>query len=347
MPAVNDILDSQNISRLQGVLGIIGSGSSFSAARDTQSQLSVGGGIISSVGSFLESLTTPEGRKAREGFNLNRFSSELNRMNGLLTTSNFFVTIDSPKWLTGDINSPTIVGQATVSEPTDTFSKESNKQKIISTKEIFTSIPLLAHSASIPGLQQEIVNIKRHGYGPSEQVPTNIRFDNITFNFYCDTSGSIFNFFTKWSQNIVNFDYNSFGSKTHNGAFYHEVQYKDWYQTTLNLYVFSPAGSNFAHYIMYKGFPTHIGSVALNWREGTSLLTVPITFTFKTWKSGYLSEGKVDGKNLRNLTLADYLIRSGSVAQAISSFQRPRSIADVINVIGNSSAILRNIGNIF
>lgn len=334
-----DLLSSRNLDRLSAVLGIAGTGNALmNSNASTRDRLALGGALISSVGGFLGGFGG-ERKSSEQGFDIQRFRSAIESMNGVADQSKFLVTIAAPKWARNNAqlaatasNEQQILGangSTTMTRPENQYSN------------IFTSIPFLCHATTLPGIQITPAAVRRYGYGAHEIRPGGVTYEKQTLKFYVDSNYSIIDFFQKWMQAIVNFDIRSTDRRTVQGAFYNEVQYSDNYTTEIDIWTFDKAGNELLRYKLYEAYPVSLGGVEMSWDAKNSLAILPVAFRYKTWASNFVTPGMESG-DLRNLTISDFLIRGGNIMQTISGFNtRVRNVNDIINIVGNVSNITR------
>lgn len=335
--AVGDILASQNLDRLSAVLGLAGTGNALmNSNASTRDRLALGGALISSVGGFLAGFGSAGGPTPSQGFDVQRFSSAVSSHNGLADQSKFLVTISTPQWARNNAdfmnagNGQVLNADGTPSTVTKPYGGS-----------IFTSIPFLCHSTTLPGIQITPAAVRRYGYGAHEIRPGGVTYEKQTLKFYVDSDYAIMEFFQKWMQAVVNFDLNSTDRRTVQGAFYNEIQYSDNYTAEVDIWTFDKAGNELLRYKLYEAYPISIGGVEMSWESRNSIAMLPVAFRYKTWKSNFISPG-MDKGDLRNLTISDFLVRGGNILQTISGFNtRVRNLNDVINIVGNVSNITR------
>lgn len=338
--AVSDILSSSNLNRLSAVLGIAGTGNSLmNSNASTRDRAALGGALIGSVGGFLNSFGQQNGVTPTAGFDVQRFRASIDNLNGVADQSKFLVTISAPKWARNNANQAAVASteqQSLVNGSPVTIERPSSDLT-----NIFTSIPFLCHATTLPGIQVTPVNVRRYGYGAHESKPGGITYEKQILKFYVDSNYSIINFFTKWMQNIVNFDIQSTDRRTVQGAFFNEIQYMDNYTSEIDIWTFDKFGRELLRYKLFEAYPVSIGGVDMAWDSRNSIATIPVMFKFKTWASNFIEPGMESG-DLRNLTIGDFLIRGGNILQTISGFNtRVRNLNDVINVVGNVSTITK------
>lgn len=328
---LSDIFSSQNVTRAGTVAGVFRTAqATLNSAANNRSKTAVAGALITQLGGVINSFNQ-RNPKSTEGFNISNFLSTTSKLSGFVNPSHFMVYITPPKWLraTVNVNSNSFTSQlpVTVTKNLSDFGKV---------------LPFLCTGTQLPGMSISTAAVPHFGYGVTQARPLRAKFDDIFMNFYMDNTSVALDFFTKWFQKIVNFDPDAVGPKTTDGAFYGEVAYQSEYATIVDIYVFDSASARVLHVKLHEAFPTTIGNVELKWGAGSDIAILPITFTYKSWTSNYLTPSTIDKNSLRNLSLGNALIRFGTAATTVSSLlRRPTGIADIINTVRTSSSVVR------
>lgn len=316
---ISDILSSQNLTRAQAVAGVFTTAqATINSSANRGNRAAVAGSLISTVGGILNSFNATK-QRTTEGFNVSDFVSIASKLGGFVNPSHFLVYITPPKW---------VIQQAEKSQA-------SNFNNIL---------PFLCYRAQLPGVVFGSVPVAHFGYSTPQKRPTSPIFEDVTLEFYMDNTGVALDFFTKWLQNIINYDPDAIGSKSKSGAFYNEVSYMENYTTQVDIYLFDATAAEVLHVKLHEAFPLSVGRVNLDWRGQNSIATLPIAMTFRTWSSNFFTPATIDNNSLRNLSLGDALIRIGSGVTTLSSLvRRPTGIADVFNTVRTASSVVRSI----
>lgn len=351
MSGTLDLLNAQNLTRAQAVVGAAAlANRSFAAANVSGAgRAALAGSALTSLGNIFSGFST--NRRTGDGFKINEFTSRINKLGGLAHTSNFLVSITPPPCLRG--NAPEVTTQITATTNNSGTTLEGTQIPIQGAANINQGVNqavkgaaenllFLCSATAIPGVQVQTTDIQPYGYGAIERRPTNAFFNSLRMNYYVDVSSTVYQFFTKWINSIVNFNDSAIGTRTVNGAFYNEVRYKEEYATTITIYVYDSAGNNFLEVQLKDAFPIELGQVNLTWGNYNSLAVLPINISYQNWVSNYTPISQISASGLRNLTLASALLRAGTLVQGASLLaRRPRNIADTFNLVNNAS-LLRN-----
>ena len=318
--SIADIFSSQNLTRAQGIAGVFSTAqATYNSGISGRNKAAVAGSLISTIGGVLNSFNTTK-QRTTEGFNVSNFVSAASKLGGFINPSHFLVFITPPKW---------VIQQTRSGRQASNFNN---------------SLPFLCHRAQLPGVVFGSRPVSHFGYSTPQKRPTSPIFEDITLEFYMDNNSVALDFFTKWLQNIINYDPDSIGSKTVNGAFYNEVSYMENYATQVDIYLFDAAASEVLHVKLHEAFPLSVGKVNLDWRGQNSIAVLPISMTFRTWSSNFFTPPTIDPNSLRNLSLGDALIRLGSGVTTVSSLlRRPTGIADIFNTVRTASSVTRYI----
>jgi hypothetical protein len=177
-------------------------------------------------------------------------------------------------------------------------------------------ISLRCETAQLPGLNLATIDQPRIGWGPTEGVPHNLAYSEITLTFLMDAQSKIHRMFYDWMNTIVNFQ----GSRGQsaldrswdvgsNKAYAYEVGYKENYTTDVLITVYdnyaSPTegGEGTAGYAseygnnpvmnvrMFKAFPKALPNVDLSWGANDELIRLSIPFGFTDFTVDYPVSG--------------------------------------------------------
>lgn len=350
MSGILDLLNSQNLTRAQAGFGAVKTAQSVYGSGpnnvSTAGRAATAGTLITTLGGILSGFDRTPKRNPEKGFNVAAFQSRINRMGGLSGTSKFLVSITPPNCVRASTGiTRENIGQNNEIISTSTIRPRPGEEI---DQRIFTGngaqdLIFLCPKTSIPGMSFSTALVQRHGYGTPEVAPIARLPQEITLNFFVDISGVMYGFFTKWLSNIINWNDTAVGALTADGAFYNEVQYKNTYiSPNISIYVFDNAGNNFIEVRLIEAFPIGIGSVDLTWGNRDDIAIVPIRFAYKTWRSNYMTPARISSSSLRNLTLADLLIRTGAAVQGGSTLLRtPTSTMDAFNLVRSGTGLVR------
>lgn len=180
-------------------------------------------------------------------FNIANFSAHLNRT-GTVQTNKFLVRLTPPL----------IFGPSDI--------------------ELGRIYQFRASSVRIPGVNLDMQKVNRYGLGPQQNFPTNVNFSDIDITFLDTGENELWKHFTKWMNGI--FDYTGVVGGTQAS---YSVEYKKYYETEVQIFVFNNSGDAVNGIILKEAFPTSINDVSLSWSENNKLYEFGVKFTFKEW----------------------------------------------------------------
>jgi hypothetical protein len=172
-------------------------------------------------------------------------------------------------------------------------------------------ISLRCETAQLPGLNLATIDQPRIGWGPTEGVPHNLAYSEITLTFLMDAQSKIHRLFYDWLNTIVNFQ-GSRGQSSldrswdvgSNKAYAYEVGYKDNYTTDVLVSVYDnystgDEGGNAAEYgnnpvmnvRMFKAYPKALPNIDLSWGANDELIRLSIPFGFSDFTVDYPESG--------------------------------------------------------
>lgn len=258
----------------------------------------------------LKSLTGKS--KAARPSKLNNFMSEL-RESGVARTNLFEVTITAPRMM---------VGYA---------------------KDVLPKVSLLAESAQLPGINiQTEDSIKRYGYGLQDHVAYGSGFNDISVGMIGDGRGEIYKFFYRWMHGIVKSDFDGPANVIgYNGIAPYEVEFKQDYQTTIDITIFNESNDTILHYRLFNAFPKNLPDIGLSWSD-SDMMKFNISFTYSYARLINIDQSaQLTPNGIKGLSTLQKLIKIGTAVQAIASLKRPRNIQDALA----STTTIKNIFN--
>lgn len=182
-------------------------------------------------------------------FNINSFMSDI-RNRGILKTNSFMVNIVPPRIL---------------------------RDKWPSTRNIL----IRCESAALPGVNFQMGELYRHGFGPQESSPHNIQFEPTNLTFLLDSQAEIYTFWYTWMNCIMNFN-RSKGINTVDeyGKYPYEMGYKEDYSTEIKILMYNEAADNILQTTLLKAYPMGINEVSLNWasQDEPAKINIPISY---------------------------------------------------------------------
>ena len=243
---------------------------------------------------------------------LNNFMAEL-RESGVARTNLFEVTITAPRMM---------VGYA---------------------KDVLPKVSLLAESTQLPGINiQTEDSIKRYGYGLQDHVAYGAGFNDISVGMIGDGRGEIYKFFYRWMHGIVKSDFDGPANIVgYNGIAPYEVEFKQDYQTTIDITTYNESNDTILHYRLFNAFPKNLPDIGLSWSD-SDMMKFNISFTYSYARLVNIDQSAQLTKNgIKGLSTLQKLVKLGTAVQAIASLKRPRNVQDALA----STSTIKNIFN--
>ena len=189
---------------------------------------------------------------------------------------------------------------------------------------------LRCDSAQLPGaslLKDD--NVRRFGYGPIEQVPYGIQFNDLTLSWIVDRNAEIVEFFHQWMSIIVNHNSAGGGNMTSIDRYStyspYEVGYKDSYvNKQMNIFVYDRASNKTIEYEIYDVFIKQINDMSMAWDNQNSIMRLNTVFAYtdyiiKAPRSGNLT----DSQPLRELDPINAFVPVPNQTQQLSTISNP------------------------
>jgi hypothetical protein len=175
------------------------------------------------------------------GFNIAEFSSKINDR-GTIQNNKFLIKISFPAILVNVYNEEDLVFRAA--------------------------------SIEIPGVSFENTTSYRYGVGPQQKTPRNPNFNDISISFIEDERNAIWKFFSRWINEIFNFDADS----------KYVARYKSEYiSPNFEIEIYNNKGLKVTRVILTEAFPSSLGNVSLSWNDKNNHMMVKVGFSFTDW----------------------------------------------------------------
>ena len=217
----------------------------------------------------------------------------------------------------------------------------------------------LCNSASLPGIQILASDHRRQNFGSMDRRPYNVQTTDIPLTFFIDNAGTVPNFFNMWTNNIINYDSTNGElqeSGTH-GAHLFETAYRDRYLCRVVITCLSGAGDGptgnantgfkIMEYTLEEAWPLQVGDVTVAWSETDTFTTIPISFTFRNYKTLIKQQASPVGSRAFSLQETLGLISGGiGMIQGIAGGGNSNQsiIANAANVLANRKVFGNLIG---
>ena len=196
-------------------------------------------------------------------FDINEFKGNINN-NGFVPTNRYYV----------EFNSPALMQRSTINV----------NGLAVKSADIGKLLQFRAESVRAPGIVVSTSQNQRYGFGPTQQMPTNVNFTNISVSFLADSRGLIWGYFYQWLNTVfgfdevttnpdVNADFNSF-----------RVNYKVDYVSDMTIKIFDHGEKLVTSITLRDAFPISMNDVSLAWDANNQLKRITISFAYRSWK---------------------------------------------------------------
>jgi hypothetical protein len=217
----------------------------------------------------------------------------------------------------------------------------------------------LCNSASLPGIQILASDHRRQNFGSMDRRPYNVQTTDIPLTFFIDNAGTVPNFFNLWTNNIINYDSTNgeLQESGAHGAHLFETAYRDRYLCQIVITCLSGAGDGptgnantgfrIMQYTLEEAWPLQVGDVTVAWSETDTFTTVPVSFTFRNYKTLMKQQASPVGSRAFSLSETLGLISGGvGMIQSIAGGGNSNQsiIANAANVLANRKVFGNLIG---
>jgi hypothetical protein len=244
-------------------------------------------------------------RRGDRGFDVNEFKSALGER-GIVPTNLFIVTIGA--------NPTNAMGLHGITPRNLTF---------------------FCHKTDLPGIDLAISENRPVGIGPLERYPHAAIFGDIELQFIADGNGSILSFFHEWINGIIPYKNDKVTSN------FFKMAYKDEYKCNINISVYNHSSDKILEYTLYECFPYRLNQTLMEWSPSNNFMNIGVSFYYKSFDTNRLTANS--GSTI-GLTAIQQIIKAGTIAQTISTINKPQSIADIINLVNNANIIASTSG---
>jgi len=211
-------------------------------------------------------------------------------------------------------------------------------------------IPFVAESANIPGVQLATSEIRRYGVGQVEKKPYSAIFVDTSMNFIVDGGGEIHTFFYNWINSIVRFDKSM--TEVPAGLGSYEVEYKYApggtqrnYSTDVSIFTLDEANRSILEIKLIDAYPIYLGDMSLGWANTNDYARLPVTFSYTRWTSERTPLTGLD--KAPGASPLQKLLSLGSAVQSLASIRKPTGVGDLLNIVNNSSNVIRGAKQLF
>lgn len=221
----------------------------------------------------------------RNSFSIRNFRSEINH-NDLLSSHSYLVTL-SP------------------------FSSDAARGLNQFMNNSRDTLVMRCESAILPGVNLMTMNdVRRYGYGPVENMPHGVLFNDVTLTYIVDKRAMITKFYNDWVNLIVKHNSSYGGMKMETGEEMdpYEVGYKDDYSNyKLSVWVYDRQMNTALEYEVYDVFPKNIMDTPVQWGEQDNYIRLQILMAYTDM-------------NVRNAQVTDFLGLEKQIRPGFDSF---------------------------
>lgn len=198
-------------------------------------------------------------------FNVSRFKSNLNEY-GYAKNNRFEVFVQPPKFLQNKV----LV----------------TKDRQISINNINNMMRYRIEQVKSPSVSLLSIDTSRYAIGPTQKMPYNAQFFDITFSVLVDKNTDLWDFWYNWINAIFNFNGQEPGGNnlfTGTRIPNYITEYKDEYSTMMMIVIYGESGETIKTINLYEAFPSSMREVQLAWNDNVDLMRLALTITY----SGY------------------------------------------------------------
>lgn len=195
-------------------------------------------------------------------FNIDAFKTNIANY-GVIQTNRFRVLITPP---------PILQNTSVMSNADGTTSSD-----------IVEQLTFRGEAVRIPGVQLQMTDVNRYGYGPPQKQPYNVQFQDTAISFVADKYGAIWQFWYSWVRTIFQFSGNEdvLNGPISNSPAGYTLKYKDDYASTMQFEIYDTEGNLIQIYNLNQAFPTSIQDIPLAWGDDNSLVKINVGITFR------------------------------------------------------------------
>jgi hypothetical protein len=139
-------------------------------------------------------------------------------------------------------------------------------------------------SAVLPGIGILTSDVKPYGIGPVERHPHSAVVNDALFQFYMDGDGKMRQWIVGWMNTIMYpSSENGINTVGPRGVAPYEMAYREQYVTDITITIFDAEGNEKIKTTLVEAYPNYVGDISTDWQEKNSLITMPVSFTYRDW----------------------------------------------------------------
>lgn len=151
------------------------------------------------------------------------------------------------------------------------------------------------NSVNLPGFNLSTDDIRHKGFGLSEKRPIQAGYEDVSVTLIADGKGEMLDSLMEWMELIY-----PTNTETHSDSNVEYFEYPSNYYGGLEIYVYDIAGKKHTTYTLVNPFPYVLGAVQMGWENTDSLMMIPISFAYRSFKRNSSSSGAIT--NISNLS---------------------------------------------
>lgn len=190
-------------------------------------------------------------------FNVNQFKSSIADF-GKLRAHNYEVGVSIPNFMRN----------ATLTSSDGT---------VTSVHKVAERLVFRIDQVNTPPSQLLSAEIARYGIGPTQKIPYNAYFPDISFSVLLDRKADFWHFWYDWTRYI--FEYN--GRETPGSRIPKLVsRYKEDYTSTMQIVLYDEFKEVVKRINLYDAFPSGIRDIPLSWNDQQDLLRIGVSISY-------------------------------------------------------------------
>ena len=207
-------------------------------------------------------------------FNIRDFKSNINDF-GYVKSNKFEVLFQAPNFLSN--------------------SRIRTNNRTVSVNQLSTDIlRFRIDQVDAPGVSLMSIDTNRYGIGPTQKMPFNAQFFDVSITVLLDRRTELWDFWYNWTNGIFRFNgQEPNGNNVFTGGRIpsYLTEYKDEYSTTMMIIIYNDTKEIVKKINLYEAFPTSIAKVPLAWND-SDLIRLGVGITFSNYS--------IEGSNIEN-----------------------------------------------
>jgi len=205
------------------------------------------------------------------------------------------------------------------------------------------SLSLLGYAFAIPALNLVTTQVRRQGFGVSEQRAVNYAPSTISLEFFLDNNNTVLDFFNQWALRHVNYQVGAENSVTEidgQETLFGQVGYQEDYAMDLDIEIYSPMSESetITTYKIRDAAIINLGNIELGWQQNNEITTLTVQLSYRSFipESNPVPQGTAGGKGLN---LFQFITKMKGAVEVVKSFEKPSNVQDALNLINNAKTL--------